>query len=297
MQYCNHQDIRIGTVIAAENAVDSLHHLLPHGFESFQLTFGHHIGELDLVKLAAETRELLAAAAGEITISALGLYGNPLTDEQTARDWQRVIDAAIDFDCPVVGGFTGRIPDQPVPDSIEPFRSVFTPLAERAAERGIRIAFENCDMGGDWERGDWNIAHCPRAWEMLFDAVPCAALGLEWEPCHQMVSFVDPLPQLKTWVDRIFHIHGKDAQIEWDVISQQGIRSGLPYVAHRTPGFGETDWTRLISILRERGYTGSIDIEGWHDPVYCDALEMTGQVRALRYLKRCRGGDFVPNPP
>ena len=25
-------------------------------------------------------------------------------------------------------------------------------------------------------------------------------------------------------------------------------------------------------------------------------LEMTGQVHALRYLKQCRGGDYVPNP-
>jgi hypothetical protein len=27
-----------------------------------------------------------------------------------------------------------------------------------------------------------------------------------------------------------------------------------------------------------------------------DDLEMTGQVHALNYLKRCRGGDIVPNP-
>jgi len=30
--------------------------------------------------------------------------------------------------------------------------------------------------------------------------------------------------------------------------------------------------------------------------VYRGDLEMTGQVHALHYLKRCRGGDFVPNP-
>ena len=40
----------------------------------------------------------------------------------------------------------------------------------------------------------------------------------------------------------------------------------------------------------------SIDIEGWHDPVYKDDLEMTGQVHALRYLKQCRGGDFLLTP-
>jgi hypothetical protein len=41
---------------------------------------------------------------------------------------------------------------------------------------------------------------------------------------------------------------------------------------------------------------GSIDIEGWHDPVYRGELEMTGQVAGLNYLKRCRAGDLVPNP-
>ena len=65
----------------------------------------------------------------------------------------------------------------------------------------------------------------------------------------------------------------------------------------RTPGFGDTDWTRVISELRLAGYAGTIDIEGWHDPVYRDDLEMTGQVRALEYLKECRGGArFIANP-
>jgi sugar phosphate isomerase/epimerase len=66
-------------------------------------------------------------------------------------------------------------------------------------------------------------------------------------------------------------------------------------VQHRLPGFGDTDWTALIGILREAGWRGSIDIEGFHDPVYRDALETTGQVAALNYLGRCRGGAFVPN--
>ena len=62
------------------------------------------------------------------------------------------------------------------------------------------------------------------------------------------------------------------------------------------PGFGDSNWTDIITILRQGGFTGSIDIEGWHDPVYRDELEMTGQVCALNYLKQCRGGQFIPNP-
>jgi hypothetical protein len=44
------------------------------------------------------------------------------------------------------------------------------------------------------------------------------------------------------------------------------------------------------------GWTGAIDIEGYHDPVYRGDLEMTGQVASLRALQSARGGDYVPNP-
>jgi sugar phosphate isomerase/epimerase len=151
-------------------------------------------------------------------------------------------------------------------------------------------------MGGDWESGDWNIAHNPLSWEKMFNAVPADNIGLEWEPCHQMVQLIDPIPQLRKWTDKIFHVHGKDATIAWDIVKEYGIHGPKPYVWHRTPGFGDTNWTDIISILRQAGYKGTIDIEGWHDPVYRDELEMMGQVHALNYLKQCRGGSFVPNP-
>src|SRR2546423_5430087 len=111
-------------------------------------------------------------------------------------------------------------------------------------------------------------------------------------------SLVDPIAQLRKWMPsgRILHVHGKDATVAWDVIREHGLRGGTPYVWHRTPGFGDTNWTDVISILRQHKFTGTIDIEGWHDPVYGDELEMTGQVHALNYLKRCRGGEFIANP-
>jgi hypothetical protein len=151
-------------------------------------------------------------------------------------------------------------------------------------------------MGGTWDRPRFNIAHSPRALEMMFNAVDSLAIGLEWEPCHQMNSLIDPLPQLREWVGRVYHLHGKDATIQRDVLAKHGLRSGLPIVHHRTPGFGDTNWTDLISILRMNNWTGAIDIEGWHDPVYRGDLEMTGQVYGLNYLKACRGGAFVANP-
>jgi sugar phosphate isomerase/epimerase len=297
-----HDDIRIGTLVPAhDRTAEVIAQLLPHGFETFQVSFGRTVGGIDLPGLAASIRRVLDTHPVHEhdlprRVSAIGIYGNPLTSPETVADWERLIDAAAAFGCDVVSGFAGRIPGRPVPESYEPFARVFGPLARRAEDRGVRLAFENCEKRGTWESGDWNIAHAPAAWDAIFAAVPSPVLGLEWEPCHQLVSFVDPLPQLRRYATRIWHIHGKDARIHWNVIREHGIRGGVPYADHRLPGFGDTNWAALIDTLRVGGWRGSIDIEGYHDPVYRNALETTGQVAALRHLVACRGGAFVPNP-
>lgn len=289
----NHQDIRIGTLAPMEKGARYLSQVLEHGFESFELTLWQYVGALDLDEVAREVKDCLGDRA---VISSLGIYGNPLTDEKCAADWARVIRACKGFGCDVVCGFAGALEDRPVDENVPRFREVFGELARVAAGEGVKIAFENCDMGGTWESPRWNIAHSPRAWEMMFDAVPGDTLGLEWEPCHQMVSLIDPIAQLRKWAPRVYHVHGKDATVAWDIVREQGIRSGVTAIWHRTPGFGDSNWSDIITILRQNSFRGAIDIEGWHDPIYREELEMTGQVRALEYLKACRGGPYVPNP-
>jgi sugar phosphate isomerase/epimerase len=293
MSVINHQDIRIGTLAGMKEGADYLRQILPHGFESFQLTLWQYIAEVKLEEYAKEVRDVVADKA---VISSVGIYGNPLQDEKTAADWEKVIRSAPLFGAKVVCGFAGALEDRPVDESMPKFKEVFGKLAKIADEVGVKIAFENCDMGGTWHRPRYNIAHSPRAWEMMFNEVPGDTLGLEWEPCHQMVSLIDPIPQLRKWVGRVYHVHGKDATLAMDVVKAEGIRSGHSYVWHRTPGFGDTNWHDVITVLRQGGFRGAIDIEGWHDPVYRDDLEMTGQVYALNYLKACRGGQFIPNP-
>ncbi|MBI2193447.1 MAG: sugar phosphate isomerase/epimerase [Planctomycetes bacterium] len=292
------ESIRIGTLVGAGNAPSTIRQILPHGFESFSLTFWQRIGDVNLKKLAGEVKEALGDSG--VVISTVSIYGNPLDDapgdRETREGWKKLIDGAHLFGADLVTGFTGRLRGKRIDESIPQFKKVFGPLAKRASDRGVRIAFENCEMGGNWSSGDWNIAHYPAAWELMFNAVPADNLGLEWEPCHQMVKLIDPMPQLRQWVKKIFHLHGKDCTIHWDVLRQFGIGGPRPFAFHRTPGFGDSNWADIISDLRKGGFRGSIDIEGWHDPVYRGDLEMTGQVRGLNYLKECRGGHFVPNP-
>ena len=306
-------DIRIGTLVKGDtDTAEYIRQILPHGFESFSITFWQTNKRIDLPAMADAV--LAALDGSDAVISSLAVFGNPLDTEErdleTVASWERAIDAAGLFGCDIVGGFTGRLRGKPIHECIPRYAEVWSRLAERAAGKGVRIAFENCDMGGTWESGDWNIAHNPTAWQLMFDAVPAENIGLEWEPCHQMVSLIDPMPQIEAWGHKFFHVHGKDATVRWDVVRTYGVHSSMhadvalpgkvelvpPFAYHRTPGFGDSNWTDVISELRRVGFTGSIDIEGWHDPVYRGELEMTGQVHGLNYLKRCRGGEYVANP-
>lgn len=291
------KSVRIGTMISASGGeaparIAQIAHL---GFESLEPFFWQTTNGQDLAELGRRCRD--AIGDRDITISTLGMFGNPLEDQPLDRDtlqgWKDCIDNAHHFGATVVAGFTGRVRGRPLPESLPRYREVWSELGRRAADRGIRLAFENCAMDGNWQAGDWNIAHNPDAWELIFNETPEEHFGLEWEPCHQLVYLIDPLPQIRDWADRIFHVHGKDATVRWNVIRQHGVFGKVPFVFMRTPGFGDSNWTDIISELRLAGWSGSIDIEGWHDPVYRGELEMTGQVRALRHLKEARGGDFV----
>lgn len=290
--------IKIGTLLNGPDAAALIPKFGPYGFECFGITFWQTTGGIDLAELAKRVVDL--AGQHGAFISSLGIFGNPLTgagdNADTLASWERLIDHAHLFGTDIVSGFTGRIPDRPIEESIPRFKEVFGRLAERARDRGVRLAFENCSMGGSWYRGDWNIAHNPDAWNLMFDALPVDNIGLQWEPCHQLLNLIDPIPQLREWAPRIFNIHGKDANVAWDIVRKQGVNGVRRFSWDRTPGFGDTDWTEIITILHQSGYQGTIDIEGWHDPVYCGELELTGQVASLEYLKRCRGGSFVPMP-
>ena len=295
------KDIRIGTMVRASrpDVGADVRALAALGFESVEPFFWQAMDK-DLPKLADEMKAAIGDA--DVVVDTLGMFGNPLEggekDVATLRGWEALIDNAHRFGAKTIAGFTGRVRGKPIEDSLPRYKEVWGELSRRAADKGVRLAFENCAMDGNWAAGDWNIAHNPDAWELMFDALPADNVGLEWEPCHQLVYLIDPIPQIRKWAHKFFHVHGKDATVRWDVVREHGVFGKHPFVQMRTPGFGDSDWTRIISELRLAGYKGCIDIEGWHDPVYRDELEITGQVRALHHLQDCRGGRrFIANPP
>jgi sugar phosphate isomerase/epimerase len=150
------------------------------------------------------------------------------------------------------------------------------PLAQRARDAGVRIAFEHCPQG-PWNlpAAHWNIFGQPALWKPFFDAAGYDNLGIEWDAAHLICQMIDPLENLREFGKRIFHVHAKDAWINERLLKRYGICH--PGVAeHRFPGLGQTNWAQVMHELIRAGYDSDINIEGWHDPVYRERLEETG---------------------
>ena len=288
------EQIKVGTCIPGQQAEQWLPGMKDKGFECFAINFHMTYGGVDLKELAPKVLSMLEGT--DTYVSTVGYYCNALQNESQLHDLEYAIDNAHLFGAKTVATFAGALEGQPVDAAIPRFKEVFSELAKRAEDRGVRLAIENCPMSGDWRHPTCNIGFNPDAWELMFDAVPSDALGLEWEPAHQLIQLIDPIAQLRVWARKIVHLHGKDTSVDWDAVRRHGIYAAKDFAPERTPGFGDTNWRDVFSILHENGYEGDVCIEGYHDPVYSGQWEMTSQLHALKYLKFCRGGDFVPNP-
>ncbi len=283
--------IPVGVLIKGDrDPAATIRTLAPQGFECFALMFWETVGDTDLTACADSVRAAVEETG--TAISALSVYGNPLRGDEAGRrtlaDHRALLELAPAFGSPVVSGFAGRVPGTSVVDSIEPWRRAFEPLVDRAEALDVSIAFENCRIGDTWKTGKWNIAINPDAWELMFAALPSPRLGLEWEPCHQVEALADPLVQLRAWMDRVIHLHGKDARVDRAALARGGLYGAKKWHSSRFPGNGDTNWTELFSILADSGYAGSVAVEGWNDSEWSGDLEAEGQKRALDYLKRCR---------
>ncbi|NLE16334.1 MAG: sugar phosphate isomerase/epimerase [Spirochaetales bacterium] len=273
--------IALGALVSAhELDKETLKLLKKLGFETLSISFWETLGEIDLDALAAEVH------TSGLEVAALSIWGNPLQKEETAEGWKRLISGASRFGDPFVTGFAGRVPGSSVEDSLESWKALFSELLDLAHQNNCKgLLMENCRLGDTWKQGKWNIAINDDAFNLLFSMLADERLGLEWEPCHQVEAFVDPVAQLSRWLDRIKHIHGKDARVDWEALKTFGLFAKRKAIHTTLPGMGDTDWHALCSLLEEGGYQGSIDLETTGSSFFED---LEGKGKALSYLKACR---------
>ncbi len=243
----------------------------------------------------------------DIEISAIGYYPNYLDPQNEEYQFapihlKNLFRIAQDLGVKTVCTFAGRDPMKSIADNIPEFKKVFEPLAKDAEDKGLRIAFENCPMMYNALMHGGNIAMNPKAWEMMFDAVPFDNIGLEYDPSHLIRSQIDPVRVIYEFGDRIFHVHAKDAEWLPELLYWRGIydcpfgggsakdRVGGTVSRDRFPGMGQVPWKQVISALIDVGYKGNLDIEGRHDPLFTTPeREAIGLRLAKEFLEKLVG--------
>jgi len=218
---------------------------------------------------AEAARVLDTMSASGVAISGLGYYPNPLvSDAGEAQVYvehlKRVIAAAELLSVRVMNTFIGRDWTRSVADNWPRFLEVWPPLVRFAEERGVRIGIENCPMyftADEWPGGK-NLAHSPAIWRRMFQDIPSASFGLNFDPSHLVWQRIDYLKPLAEFAERIFHVHAKDVRVDKDRLDEVGILAApLEYHRPKLPGLGEIDWRRFLAALAEAGYDGPVCIE------------------------------------
>jgi sugar phosphate isomerase/epimerase len=213
-----------------------------------------------------------------LAISSLAYYENNLDPDPAVRSAvgehvRSCIRAAAMLGCDTVGTFIGRDNTLSVKENLRLAEPVFVPLVEYAKDHDVRLIIENCPMEG-WHPDAYpaNLAYSPELWDWLTEL----GLWLNYDPSHLVGLGIDPVTALRPYVHRVAHVQAKDVETFPDRRNRFGYLGKTrerkdpwdhSWWRFRVPGLGEVDWRRVIDVLYERGFDGTVSIEH-EDPTW-----------------------------
>jgi sugar phosphate isomerase/epimerase len=256
-----------------------------------------HIDVAELDESAAERVREMSVRHG-VAISGLGYYPNPLSPDREESDAaiaqiRRVISAAAMLGVGRMNTFVGRDWTRSVDENWPRFLAVWKPLVEHAEKHDVRIGIENCPMlftNDEWPGGK-NLGTSPTIWRRMFEDIPSAHLGLNYDPSHMIWQHMDYLKPMRDFADRIFHVHAKDVRVDRHILDEVGILAHPnDYHSPKLPGMGDVDWGRFVSVLGDTGYRGPVCVEV-EDRTFEDSPESRRRslVQSHTYLR-----NFIP---
>lgn len=209
------------------------------------------------------------AAEKNVKISSLAYYPNTMDADLAKRATavehiKKLICTSAKLGVNMVTTFIGRDQSKTVEENLELVKEIWPPIIALAEEKGVRIAIENCPMlfSSDQWPGGQNLMTTPAIWRKVFEILPSANLGINYDPSHfvwQMIDYIKPIYEFR---DKIFHVHYKDIKLYSDRLQDVGIMGyPLDFMSPKLPGLGNVDGGKYVSALTDIHYNGYTCIE------------------------------------
>ncbi len=241
-----------------------------HGFKEIEIGDSVELDEALFERIQGE---------GKIRLGSFCYCKNmlhPLKGKYYTKELLKRIDLAHRLDMDKVIVFTGfdLTPDDeeknfgghlPVEKQVDVVAKAYHPIVDYAEKRGVKIAFENCPMMG-------NIAYSPLIYDQIFEKLDSKNVGFAFDPAHFVWLMNDPYREIIRYGDKIFHVHGKDCEIDRQRLAYTGILATRDWWHYRDPGLGQLNWGKLVACLNEIHYDGVISVEH-DDTVWNSTLE------------------------
>lgn len=151
--------------------------------------------------------------------------------------------------------------EEQVEEAYQTVKKLWSPIMDVYDEYGVKLALEvhPTEIAYDY----WSTKRLLETFEYR------PTLGINFDPSHLIWQGVDPAVFLYDFMDRVYHVHIKDAKLNLN--GRNGIlgshitfgdqRRGWNFVS---PGHGDVDFDNIIRVLNQAGYEGPLSIE-WED--------------------------------
>jgi sugar phosphate isomerase/epimerase len=190
--------------------------------------------------------------------------------------------------------FVVMLPEKPELPRSENFGYMvesYRELAPILEAHQARIVIEGWPGGGA-------LCCTPEGYGEFFKQVPSPAMGVNYDPSHLYRMGIDPIRFLREFVNRVHHVHGKDAEIIEEDLYRYGYFQdatfgknhgfGGMHWRYTIPGHGASRWTEIFRILAAAKYPGAISIE-LEDENFNGTLEgeKAGILHSRNFLQSC----------
>ena len=222
-------------------------------------------------------------------------------DPEKKRQWavetmKNTAIAAKNMGLKVVNGFTGSsiwhliysfppVSEFQIEEGFKYFADMWNPILDVFDQNGVKFALEvhPTEIAFD-------IVTAERALEAIGHR---EAFGFNFDPSHLEWQGVDPVKFIRTFAERIYHVHMKDAIVTLD--GRSGILSSYLNFGQsgrgwdfRSLGRGQVNFEEIIRALNEIEYTGPLSVE-WEDAAM---NREAGAKEAAEFVKKI---DFAPS--